>query len=287
MSEIKSFEEANGDSFGDILTEGKKNKKIKIGLFTGGYFEYWRMFPGTLQKNVESDMDRVRANFRKHFGNVVCSETVDTLDAAEKAAKLFKAEDIDLLVVAYGTYLPDFMTMHVINQLPKVPVVFFSVQNGETIDRNSDYEHSLRNSSTIGIAQITGTMRKLGRDYKIVVGSIDDKRAYQKLGVYVKAVQAISDLRESNIGVIGNVFRGMYDLELSKTFLKSAFDVNVIYIQSGHLLAEWEKVTEEEVKEVAGKLLKRFQKRGITDNDVERAIKLAIAMQRVPPHHSS
>lgn len=281
MSEIKSFEEANGDSFGDILTEGKKNQKIKIGLFTGGYFEYWRMFPGTLQKNVESDLERVRAHFRNRFGNVVCSETVDTLDAAEKAARLFKAEGVDLLVVAYGTYLPDFMTMHVINQLPKVPVVFFSVQNGETIDRNSDYEHSLRNSSTIGIAQITGTMRKLGRDYKIVVGSIDDERAYRKLGVYVKAVQAVSDLRESNIGVIGNVFRGMYDLELSKTFLKSAFDVNVIYIQSGHLLAEWEKVTEAEVKEVAEKLLSRFQKRGVTDNDVERAIKLAIAMRRL------
>ena len=281
MSEIKSFEEANGDSFGDILTEGKKNQKIKIGLFTGGYFEYWRMFPGTLQKNVESDLERVRAHFRNRFGNVVCSDTVDTLDAAEKAARLFKAEGIDLLVVAYGTYLPDFMTMHVINQLPKVPVVFFSVQNSETIDRSSDYEHSLRNSSTIGIAQITGTMRKLGRDYKIVVGSIDDERAYRKLGVYVKAVQAVSDLRESNIGVIGNVFRGMYDLELSKTFLKSAFDVNVIYIQSGHLLAEWEKVTEAEVKAVAEKLLSRFQKRGVTDNDVERAIKLAIAMQRL------
>jgi len=281
MSEIKSFEEANGDSFGDILTEGKKNQKIKIGLFTGGYFEYWRMFPGTLQKNVESDLERVRANFRSRFGNVVCSDTVDTLDAAEKAARLFKAEGIDLLVVAYGTYLPDFMTMHVINQLPKVPVVFFSVQNSETIDRSSDYEHSLRNSSTIGIAQITGTMRKLGRDYKIVVGSIDDERAYRKLGVYVKAVQAISDLRESNIGVIGNVFRGMYDLELSKTFLKSAFDVNVIYIQSGHLLAEWEQVTEAEVKAEAGKLLARFRKQGVTEDDVERAIKLAIAMERV------
>ena len=281
MSKIKSFEEANGDSFGDILTEGKKNKKIKIGLFTGGYFEYWRMFPGTLQKNVESDLERVRENFRTRFGNVICSETVDTLDAAEKAARLFKHEEIDLLVVAYGTYLPDFMTMHVINQLQKVPVVFFSVQNEETIDRNSNYEHSLRNSSTIGIAQITGTMRKLGRDYKIVVGSIDDDRAYRKLGIYVKAVQAIADLRESNIGVIGNVFRGMYDLELSKTFLKSAFDVNVIYIQSGHLLAEWEKVTEQEVKEAAEKLLKRFPKQGVTDDDVLRAMKLAIAMQRI------
>ncbi len=281
MSNIKSFEEANGNSFGDILSNKKENKKIKIGLFTGGYFEYWRMYPETLEKNVKSDMERVKENFKKRFDNVICSDMVDTLDAAEEAGKLFKKEEIDILVIAYGTYLPDFMTMHVINQLKDVPVVFFSVQNTERIDVNSNYEHSLRNSSTIGIAQITGTMRKLGRSYKVVVGSIDDERAYKKIGVYVKAKQAISDIKEANIGVIGNVFRGMYDLELSKTFLKSAFDVNVIYIQSGHLLAEWEKVEESEVKEVADKLLKRFKKRDVTENDVLRAIKLAIAMQRL------
>ena len=281
MSNIKSFEEANGNSFGDILSNKKENKKIKIGLFTGGYFEYWRMYPETLEKNVKSDMERVKENFKKRFDNVICSDMVDTLDAAEEAGKLFKKEEIDILVIAYGTYLPDFMTMHVINQLKDVPVVFFSVQNTERIDVNSNYEHSLRNSSTIGIAQITGTMRKLGRSYKVVVGSIDDERAYKKIGVYVKAKQAISDIKEANIGVIGNVFRGMYDLELSKTFLKSAFDVNVIYIQSGHLLAEWEKVEESEVKEVAEKLLKRFKKRDVTENDVLRAIKLAIAMQRL------
>ncbi len=281
MSNIKSFEEANGNSFGDILSNKKENKKIKIGLFTGGYFEYWRMYPETLEKNVKSDMERVKENFKKRFDNVICSDMVDTLDAAEEAGKLFKKEEIDLLVIAYGTYLPDFMTMHVINQLKDVPVVFFSVQNTERIDVNSNYEHSLRNSSTIGIAQITGTMRKLGRNYKVVVGSIDDERAYKKIGVYVKAKQAILDIKEANIGVIGNVFRGMYDLELSKTFLKSAFDVNVIYIQSGHLLAEWEKVEESDVKEVADKLLRRFKKRDVTENDVLRAIKLAIAMQRL------
>lgn len=281
MANVKSFEEANGNTFGDILSERKKKEKLKIGLFTGGYFEYWRMYPETLQKNVESDLERVRANFRSRFENVVCPGTVDTLDAADEAGKLFKEENIDVLVVAYGTYMPDFMTLHVINYVKNIPVIFFSVQNGETIDQKSGYEHSLRNSSTIGIAQITGTMRKMGRDYKIVVGSIDDERAYKKMSVYFKAAQAVKDIKESNIGVIGNVFRGMYDLELSKTFLKSTFDVNVIYIQSSHLLAEWEQVKDDEVKVIADKLLARFKRRDVTDNDVHRAIRLAIAMQRL------
>lgn len=281
MSNIKSFEEANGNTFGDILSEKKEKKNIKIGLFTGGYFEYWRMYPDTLEKNVKSDMERVKANFKKNFKNVVCSEMVDTLDAADNAGKFFKAEDIDVLVVAYGTYLPDFMTLHVINQLKDVPVIFFAVQNTETVDTKSGYEHSLRNSSTIGIAQITGTMEKMGRKYEVVVGSIDDERVYSKISIYVKALQAISDIRESNIGVIGNVFRGMYDLELSKTFLKSTFDVNVIYIQSGHLLAEWEKVEDDEIDKVTTKLTSRFKMRGVTEEDVKRAVKLAIAMKRL------
>ncbi len=281
MSNVKSFEEASGGVFGDILTERREKKPVKIGLFTGGYFEYWRMFPENLQKNVETDLVRVRENFKKRFANVVCSETVDTLDAADKAGRLFKEEDIDLLVIAYGTYLPDFMTLHVINQVKDVPVIFYSIQGENKVDPAGNYESSMRNSGIIGIAQITGTLRKMKRDYKVIVGSIDDERAMKKLEVQVKALQAVKDIKESNIGVIGNVFRGMYDLELSKTFLKSTFDVNVIYIQSGHLMAEWEQITEEEVQEVADKLLKRFKKRGTTEKDVLRAVKLALAMRNL------
>ncbi len=281
MSNVKSFEEANGDVFGDILTDRRKKKSIKIGLFTGGYFEYWRMFPENLQKNVEADLERVRENFRKYFPNVVCCETVDTLDAADAAGKLFKQEDIDILVIAYGTYLPDFMTLHVINQVKEVPVIFFSVQGIETLDKKGNYEHSMRNSGIIGIAQITGTLKKMNRSYKVIVGSIDDECAYRKLSTTVKAVQAIKDIKESNIGVIGNVFRGMYDLELSKTFLKSTFDVNVIYIQSGHLMAEWDQITDAEVQTVSNELLTRFKKRGITEDDVRHAVKLALAMKRL------
>ena len=281
MSEVKSFEEASGGVFGDILTEKREKKPVKIGLLTGGYFEYWRMFPENLRENVEADLERVRANFKKRFEHVVCAKTVDTLDAADEAGKLFKQEDIDMLVIVYGTYLPDFMTLHVINQVKHVPVVFYSIQGTDFIDPKGNYEHSMRNSGVIGIAQITGTLRKMNRDYKVIVGSIDDERAYRKIEIQVKAMQAIKDIRESNIGVIGNVFRGMYDLELSKTFLKSAFDVNVIYIQPGHLMAEWEQVTEEEVLEKAEKLMSRFKMRGTTRQDVLRAVKLAIAMSNL------
>ncbi len=92
---------------------------------------------------------------------------------------------------------------------------------------------------------------------------------------------AVKSLRESNIGIIGHVFRGMYDIELSKTFLKGTFGVNLIQIQSSHLMDIWQNVSDAEAEDRAQKLLRRFARKNVTEQDVFHAMKLAIAMQRL------
>ena len=276
-----SFEEASGDDvFGDILTGKKVNRPLKIGLLTCGYFEYWRMYPDRLKSLVENDLNRIADRLEKDYPDrIVRSGMVDTLDTADAAGKRFKAEGIDLLLIVEGTYIPDFITLHVIDLLGDIPLLFFSAQAESSIRSGADYEESLRNSGLIGTAQITGTLKKMGRRYHIVVGSADDERAYGKIREYVTAWQAVCDLKESNIGVIGHVFRGMYDLELNKTLLKEKFGVNIIYIQSSHLMDEWERADPEKAEEIADSLLSRFPSRGITRDDVVRAVRLGLAMQ--------
>jgi len=279
--EIKSFEESADEIFGDILTEKKVKRQIKVGVLTCGYFEYWRMYPQTLKANVEQDFQVITGRLSKISDQLVCSGMVDTLDSADAAGKLFRSEGIDALIVIEGTYVPDFISLHAINYVKHVPVFFFSTQTEEYVDPKSKYEHSLRNSGLIGIAQLTGTFRKMEKPYRVVVGSIQDERAYQRIQAFIQSVQAIEDVRESNIGVIGHVFRGMYDLELSKTFLKSAFDVNIINIQSSHLMDEWQAVTAAEIAKETEVLLARFKTRGVSRDDVDRAVRLSIALARL------
>lgn len=279
--DIKSFEESNDEVFGDILTEKKKKRNIKVGVLTCGYFEYWRMYPETLKQNVEQDFVVITNRLAQICGNMVLSGLVDTLDTADAAGKLFHNEAIDALIVIEGTYVPDFISLHAINYVKNVPVLFFSTQTDENVDPKSNYEHSLRNSGLIGIAQLSGTFSKMERRYNLVVGSINDERAYERIKYFLQAVQAIEDIRESNIGIIGHVFRGMYDLELSKTFLKSTFDANIINIQSSHLLDEWQAVTDAEIEEETAKLLARFKTRDVSRDDVYRAARLSIAMARL------
>jgi len=279
MDYVKSFEISGQDVYGDILSRRRTKSKIKVGLLPFGYFEYWRMFPG-IKEIVENDITIIDARLSKKY-NVICTDLVDTMDAADISGKILLDSEIDVVIVVLGTYLPDYITMHAINYVKNVPLLIFSAQKTGTINENSSFPDSARNTSMIGTAQLTATFQKIGKKYRTVVGSIDDDRAYQKIDDFLSAVQAVSDIKEANIGIIGNVFRGMYDIELSKTFLKGKFDVNVIYIQAEHMLNAWEQAGDKEVKEISDRLLKRFSVREVLNFDLIKACRLAVAMQKL------
>jgi L-arabinose isomerase len=276
---IKSFEEG-AEVSGDLLTGGREKTPFKLGLLTCGYFEYWRMYP-MLKEKVEKVLAAVTADILKLCPNTVRSGLVDTLDGANEAGRLFKRENVDAVLLVCGTYMPDFISLTAIDHVADKPLILFSMQSDEDMNLNGDYEEHLRNSGIIGSSQFTGTLRKIKRDYVTVVGSIKDPRAYRKIGEYLRGAAAVKFVTGANIGVIGHVFRGMYDIEISKTFYKSTFGANIIQIQSGHLLELWQGVTDEETDAVASALMSRFKMKNITADDVRRASRLAVAMEKI------
>lgn len=281
---VKSFEETTQDVYGDLLSSRRSKPKFKVGLLLFGYFEYWRMFPDGLRELVEADLQKVDTRLRRDY-DIVCTDLVDTLDSADISGRILKDSEIDALVIVMGTYVPDYISMHAIKYTKDIPLLIFSAQEKSTIDKNATFQNSARNSSMIGTAQLTATFRKIGRKYTTVVGSVDDEDAYNKIYKFLNAIQSINDIKDTNIGVFGNVFRGMYDIELSKAFLKGVFDVNVIYMQTDHLVKFWENTTNEEALALANKLLKRFPVRSVTQYDVVRACRLSIALEKLVDHY--
>lgn len=280
MSEIRSFEESSQGTYGDLLSEKKEPSRIKVGLLLFGYFEYWRMFPDSFKQEVEADLRRVEMRLRKQY-DIISTDLVDTLDSADISGRILKESDIDALVIVMGTYVPDYISMHVLKYVRDVPLLVFSAQRTNVINPSGTFLDSARNSCMIGTAQLTATFRKIGRKHTTVVGSIDDDRAYRKIDHFLRSIQALHDINDANIGVIGNTFRGMYDIDLSKTFLKGVFDINVINIQIGHLMQLWEQTSETESSAMAERLLARFPVRTVTKFDVLRACRLAVAMRKL------
>ena len=285
---IESFEVSKDDTFGDLLNDYQKKQTIKVGVYTSGYFEYWRMYPGTLEAFVRKDLELVMANLRKHLGptaEIVWPGLVSTLDEADRAGRRFKQENVDLVVFVAFTYTVDVISLQCLRYVEKVPLVIFLRQSHRDIDFRGNYEQTLRNSSMIAASQLTGTFRKMGifENFEVVVGADSDEEPYRAMKRYYDAVGTYHYLRELNIGIIGHVFRGMFDHEFDRTSITGALGPQVIDIQISHLLELWEKVTDAEVKECARHVqwVRQYTFQGVTEEEFLRESRFTVAYKRL------
>ncbi len=281
---IESFETSKNKVFGDLLSEKKKDKELKIGLLPGAYFEYFRMWGETYEKQIHGDMEVVANNLRKKFKNVVCPpDLCDTIDKCNEAGKLFRKEDVDIIVVCEFTYFPDYMPLQALSQVKDIPIIVYVSQTEPVVRPDIEYPQTIRDGSLIGLVQLAGTFKKMDwfKNYRVVVGWLNDQAVYDKIEKYAKAANVYNNLQNKIIGATGHVFRGMFDFEYDKTKIKGKLGPEIVNIQLDHFDSMWDKVNEEEVKALFDEVKKRFKIRDIDDNDIYKSAKLAIAMKNI------
>ena len=285
---VESFEVSQQDEYGDLLNRPRKKEPLKVGVYTSAYFEYYRMYPRTLEAFVNADVAVVMDNLRQAFGaeaRIVWPGTVTTMDQADAAGRLFKSEAVDLVVFVMFTYTVDVISMQCLRYVENTPLLVFLRQSHRDIDFKGNYEQTLRNSAMISAAQITGTFRKMGifPRYEVVVGTDTDPEAYAQIRRYFNAVRARLVLRDLSLGMIGHVFRGMYDHEFDRTRIAGALGPQVIDIQVSHLLDIWEKVTPREVEAFVAAIpwVRQYEFKTVTDEDFLKECRFAIAYRKL------
>jgi len=286
MADLQSFEVADGDTFGDLLSADRirSQQPIKVGLLCGGFFEYWRMYPETLKDVVLNDnqvvLDRLSA---KH--EVVFPGMVDSVDSADHAGRCFRDEQIDLLIITERTYVPDTYIHQTLSHLGEIPLLLYVSQSSDTIDLEANYEATLRDSGMMSLVQLVAGFRKMDRheNLEVVVGSIHDDEAYDEIDKYVDVVTIHKQLRQMTFGVVGHVFRGMFDFEFDKTMVKGVIGPEVVNVQIDHLIQQWENTSADnpEVKALVEKVHASYQIDGVDDADILGAARVAVAMKRI------
>jgi L-arabinose isomerase len=277
---ITSFDAAKPGQFGDILNiERNQDNAVKVGLLAAGYFEYWRMYPA-LREIVDTDMSKVRDRLAAKV-EVVYPGMVDNMDRAEEAGRVFARAGVKIVVVVEGTYLPDFMVLHVLEHVPNAHVILFNTQTGFDINPTDNYQATMRNSALIGTTQLSGSFNKAKRPYDVVVGEIADDRGYNEIAGIVRARVSADRLRKRNIGLVGHVFRGMFDLEFDRGGGRGILGPEVISIQVDHLIDLWKEIPGEQVKSKSQELAARFVVRHIKPEDIGRSVRLGLAMEKL------
>ena len=281
--QITSFDAEEAGVFGDVLTSRPVARRPQIGLLALGYFEYWRMYPA-LEGQVSADLDTAAKHLAAALPDcdLVYPGMVDTLDRAEEAGEQFRNAQVEAIVVIAGTYLPDFITMHAINKCTARPlVILFDTQSGDNVNPLDNYVATMRNSALIAITQLSGSFRKMKLDYDTVVGELSDAEAYEEIAAIIQALTVVRRLRSSTYGLIGHVFRGMYDLEFDRSRVKGFLGPEVMTIQAEHLIDLWQKIDPEETEKAAQKLYQRFPVRNLEIADVRPSVRLGLAMRKL------
>jgi L-arabinose isomerase len=279
---IQSFEVTGGGISGDLRSKKREQKKLKVGLLTAGYFEYWRMYEG-LREKVETDMQLV-ADSIAPFGDLCYSGLVDTLDKSDEAGRYFKSQAIDMLIIAEGTYCVDYLIHQTLFHLPdNIPLLIFACQRHTELDYNGGYIESLRNSGPMGIIQFACGLHKMSKymNYEVVVGSIEDPVVYEEIALIIKIREIIENLKFWNIGLVGHIFRGMYDFQYDKTDVTGKFGPHIMDIDIKHLsnILKDISLTDNRVTEIVKKAKSNYDVISLDDLDLQRSARLGVALK--------
>jgi len=284
--EVESFEVSGAEVVGDLLSPNRIQscRPLKIGFMATGFFEYWRMYPETLKASVEADMQVVADRLSRRY-DLVCSGLVDTMDSADAAGRRFKDEQIDLLILTECTYTPDYIVNQALGHIPEVPLLIYVSQAHDRVDLDSDYEETLRNSGMMALVQLVAGFRKMGTypHLEVVAGSIHEDEVYRRIDEYIQVVTIYKQLKSMTIGVVGHVFRGMFDFEYDKTMIKGKLGPHVMNIQIGHLLDLWEQTSPEDrsVRTLVERVNGDYEVKGLDQGDIAKAARFAVALRKL------
>lgn len=278
---IESYQLGRSGVYGDILSKRKEKRKPKIGLATFGYFEYWRMYEG-IEKEVENDMNKIAKYLAKNDKyDLIYPGLIDTMDKADEAGRIFKESDIDLLVLAEGTYFPDYMCIHLIRYIENVPIVMYIPQSFRTIKADVKYKDLVASSGFVGMSQLSGSFAKMGLERNVVIGPIDEQNVYKEIEEYALAAGIVRRLKGLKVGAYGHPFRGMFDIEYDKTKLLGNIGPETIYIEERQLIQALKEVKEEDVNSLILETKSRFKIKQVSDDTIKRGCRMAIALKNL------
>ncbi|GHV00411.1 hypothetical protein FACS1894211_07650 [Clostridia bacterium] len=284
---IRSFmisDPKSGERFGDLVSGTCKDSgALKIGLVHTGYFEYWLQYP-ELKEIVLRDVRHLSGELAQRH-DIVDAGLVDTADGAIEAGRLLKTAGIDLLVLAYRTYLPDSFMHGLLDLLPGIPLVFLATQTHDTAPKGLDYCQILRNSGYMSEIQIVASFKKIGiyDRLEVVAGNIYDSGFYTRLDAVLDVLALRRKLKFMTVGTIGNVFRGMFDFEFDRTKVKGGIGPEVIGISLSLLEQEFHAVEpgDKRLKELTAFVKSAYRVSGVGDGDIGKACRLAVALERI------
>jgi L-arabinose isomerase len=156
----------------------------------------------------------------------------------------------DLLVVIFVAYATSISALNPLLET-RLPLLLYSTTPKSSMAEGMCMEDIMLNHGVHGYMDLANVLRRNGRHYFFVSGSVGDEGALAEIERCAAASRVRKALRNSRVGIAGYTFDGMGDFGVDTTFLNAALGPEVRHVP---------------LNELAGMIA------GVSDADAEREI---------------
>ena len=259
--------------------------RAKVGVFSIALGAYLPQFP-----QLVLNFERQYADFKATLPatvELVDGGMVTTKEQSQETGDLFRAADVDLVILQMLTYATSYNVLPAVRDLD-VPVVVVNVQKKAQPDyANTDIPTWLGDLYACGApGEVVADLNRAGKRSAVVTGVVEggDALVVEQLDQWCRAAQVRRRLRRTNIAQIGRPYPGMMDLYIDETNLYNRLG---LYTKQ----FDWEKMwaiadtidDQEAVDAKAAEILATFDVEGgakIADEPIQEMAKYVVAFER-------
>lgn len=194
--------------------------RAKVAVFSVALGAYLPQFP-QLKPNFEQQYTDFKATLPATV-ELVDGGMVTTKEQAQEAGDLFRAADVDLVVLQMLTYATSYNVLPAVRDLD-APVVVVNVQKRAQPDYDAtDIPVWLGELYACGApGEVVADLNRAGKRCAVVTGVVEggDPVVADQLDQWCRAAQVRRRLRRTNIAQIGRPYPGMMDLYIDETNL--------------------------------------------------------------------
>ncbi|MHB8323945.1 MAG: hypothetical protein ACYDHB_05905, partial [Candidatus Dormibacteria bacterium] len=252
--------------------------KTKIGVLTMALLEDAYNKTAHMRPAATETAGRI-AQALEPYGVVVHPGLVEDEAQAAAAARLFNAEDVDIIVAVELAYTKGLVPMRCLLDTT-APVLVWNTQQIGHLREEDGFDVVMLNSGMAGMPELTAALTRTGREFSIVTSRFDDSQGRDKLATAIRAAGLRHRLRTARVGLVGHPFEGMTDLMFDQVSMRQSVGPVVWPVEPETIAVRFGEIAQSDVDQLVASERARYR----VDMDAalfERSVRLALALETV------
>ncbi len=256
--------------------------KAKIGVLVMALLEDDYNKTGHMRPAATAAAQEI-ADLLAGYGEVVHAGLVEEEHQAAAAARMFNAEDVDIIVAMELAYTKGVVPARCFIDTT-APVLVWNAQRISRLGESDGFDVVMLNSGMAGMPELTAVLLRTGRDFTMVTSRLDDPEGRRKVADTIAAAAVRRRLRTARIALVGHPFEGMTDLMFDGLSLRQDIGPVVWPLEPEKVAVRFAEIPQADVDATVASERAKYTVDMEADL-FERSVRMALALESVVKEH--